>query len=65
MQNQRKFLAFAALILTGTALHAQHGCFHSPEAPTGALLLVGGIGMSLGSSLLSRLVRNRAARPRR
>ncbi len=54
-----KFLVYAAMMLTlGTvSLHAQNGCFDSPEAPTDVLLLVGSAGMFYGSSLLMKAFR--------
>ena len=49
------------LFMVGSAspLLAQHGCFHSPEAPTDALMLVGSAGMFLGSGPLLRFLRKR------
>jgi XrtJ-associated TM-motif-TM protein len=54
-----KFFALAALtVALGTvSLHAQSGCFDSPEAPTDVLLLVGSAGMFYGSSLLMKAFR--------
>ncbi len=50
-----------ALFLAASAspLLAQHGCFHSPEAPTDALMLIGSAGMFLGSGPLMRFLRKR------
>jgi XrtJ-associated TM-motif-TM protein len=57
--NAILFRVFAALTLTfaTASLHAQGGCFDSPEAPTDVLMLVGSVGMFYGSSLLMKLVR--------
>jgi len=54
-----KNFGYAALLLAfGTvSLHAQGGCFDSPEAPTDVLLLVGSAGMFYGSSLLMKALR--------
>ena len=59
MKNHRKYATFALFMLGATTLQAQHGCFHSPEAPTGALLLIGAVGMSVGSSILARMRKSR------
>ncbi len=52
--------ALPLLVLSTTSLHAQRGCFHSPEAPTGLLMLVGSVGMVGGSSLLRKLAARRS-----
>ncbi len=54
--------AVSALSLTTTTLHAQHGCVHSPEAPTGVLMLVGSVGMTYGASWLRTTVARLRAR---
>ncbi len=50
-------LVLIALLFASSSLYAQSGCFHSPEAPTDVLLLVGSAGMFYGSSALMKLIR--------
>jgi len=53
-----KYFVYALALALGTAsLHAQSGCFDSPEAPTDVLLLVGSAGMFYGSSFLMKALR--------
>jgi XrtJ-associated TM-motif-TM protein len=55
-------LAAWSLVVAAAPLGAQSGCFHSPEAPTDVLLLVGGAGMFYGSSLVTKWLGRRRAR---
>ncbi len=52
----------AMACIPGASLHAQHGCIHSPEAPTGVLMLVGSAGMIYGSSWLRKAVQHRQSK---
>ena len=54
----RHLLVF--LVASASPLLAQRGCFHSPEAPTDALMLIGSAAMFLGSGPVFRLLRRRA-----
>ena len=58
MKNLRFVLA-ALVLLVAAPIRAQRGCFHSPEAPTDVLLLVGSLGLFAGSSIVARLRRRR------
>jgi XrtJ-associated TM-motif-TM protein len=55
---RRAYVFATVLLLSDVSLHAQHGCIHSPEAPTGVLMLVGSVGMIYGSSWLRKVVGN-------
>jgi XrtJ-associated TM-motif-TM protein len=59
---QFRVLAALMLLFATASLHAQGGCFHSPEAPTDVLMLVGSAGMFYGSSVLIKFVRRRGSR---
>ena len=54
-----RLVAALAILFATASLHAQSGCFHSPEARTDVLLLVGSAGMFYGSSILTRVIRRR------
>ncbi len=62
MNIQRLRLLLLLVILSASPLVAQRGCFHSPEAPTDALMLIGSASMFLGSGPLMRYLRKRKAR---
>ena len=62
MTRRRVRLLLTLLATSASPLLAQHGCFHSPEAPTDALMLIGSASMFLGSGPLLRLLRKRNAR---
>ncbi len=56
---RRSSLLLVTLFSTAPALLAQRGCFHSPEAPTDVLMVVGAAGMFYGSGLLRKLLARR------
>ena len=60
--NVRRLSLLVLLLASASPLFAQGGCFHSPEAPTDALLLVGSAGMFFGSGPLLRFLRSRNAK---
>jgi XrtJ-associated TM-motif-TM protein len=51
------FTVIALALICPAALHAQTGCTDSPEAPTDVLMLVGAVGMTFGSSLVTKMLR--------
>ena len=55
-------LAALAFLTMPVLMHAQGGCVDSPEAPTDVLMLVGSVGMMLGSSLAMKIARKRRKR---
>ena len=57
MIRPRLLLALSILAGVASPLVAQRGCFHSPEAPTDVLMLVGAAGMFVGSGPVLRLMR--------
>ena len=54
---KNRLLLLAAVILIGSAAHAQDGCVNSPENPTAILALVGLVSAGVTSRL--RLPRKR------
>ncbi len=62
MTSRRVRLLLVLLATCASPLLAQHGCFHSPEAPTDALMLIGSAAMFVGSGPLTRLLRKRNAK---
>jgi len=59
MEKIRLAFALGIILLSCSSSHAQSGCFHSPEAPTDVLVLVGGAGMFYGSAVLRKWIRRR------
>lgn len=62
--NRTRLAALAAftLLCAASALNAQSGCFHSPEAPTDVLMVVGAAGMFYGSAAVRKWAGRRRKR---
>lgn len=58
-QRTYTLLAVLTFLLSAASLHAQGGCFDSPEAPTAVLMLVGSLGVVQGSGLLRNEIQRR------